>query len=151
MDYYLTPERLAELKQELNELKTAKRAEVAERLKRAKELGDLSENSEYFEAREEQGQVEAHIAELEEIVKNATLISKTHQKGIVQMGSTVVISKGGKNTTFSIVGSNEAKPEEGKISNESPIGKALYGKKINDEVKVKTPSGEVSYKIVSIG
>jgi len=150
MDYYLTSERLAELKQELNELKTAKRAEVAERLKRAKELGDLSENSEYFEAREEQGQVEARIAEVEEMVKNASIISKTHQKGSVQIGSSVVVSKNGKNMTFAIVGSNETKPEEGKISNESPIGKALYGKKVGDEARVKAPSGEVSYKIVSI-
>ncbi|OGY62815.1 MAG: transcription elongation factor GreA [Candidatus Harrisonbacteria bacterium RIFCSPHIGHO2_01_FULL_44_13] len=150
MDYYLTQERLQELKQELNYLKTEKRLEVAERLKRAKELGDLSENSEYFEAREEQGQVEGRIAELEDIIKNATIIQKAASKDKVSIGSTIEIAKDGLKSKFTIVGSNEARPEAGLISNESPLGRAFLDKKAGDLVKVKTPGGEVSYKIVSI-
>ncbi|MDP3901388.1 MAG: transcription elongation factor GreA [bacterium] len=150
MKHYLTAERLEELKQELNDLKMTKRAEVAERLKRAKELGDLSENSEYFEAREEQSQVEARIFELEEMVKNAEIITKASSKDIVQMGSTIEVAKDGQKFKFNIVGSNEAKPEDGLLSNESPLGKAFMGKKNGEQVKVKTPSGEVNYKIVGI-
>lgn len=150
MEHYLTPERLEELKAELNTLKNVKRAEVAERLKRAKELGDLSENSEYFEAREEQRQLETKIFELEEMIKNAKIITKSATKDIVGMGSTLEAEKGGKRFKFTIVGSNEARPEAGLISNESPLGKAFFGKKVGDEVKVKTPAGEVVYKIVNI-
>lgn len=147
---YLTPERLAELKQELNELKTIRRAEVAERLQHAKELGDLSENVEYQEAREEQAQVEARIFELEEMIKNATVIEKVAQKETVQIGSTVTAQKNGDTVTYKIVGSNEANPSEGKISNESPLGRAFVGKRAGEEIKIKTPGGEAVYKIVSI-
>ncbi len=150
MDYYLTPERLEELKKELEESKTKKRAEVAERLKRAKELGDLSENVEYQEAREEQAQVEGRILELEEIIKNASVIQKTGKQGVVQMGSTVIAEKNGQEIKFRIVGSNETKPEAGQISNESPLGKAFMNRKIGEVVKVKTPSGEATYKIIKI-
>lgn len=148
--YYLTKERLEELKAELNEFKTKIRAEVAERLKKAKEMGDLSENAEYAEAKDEQSRVEMRIAELENIIKNASIIQKTANKDKVQMGSLVGVSKDGKISKFTVVGSNEAKPEEGRISNESPLGAAFFGKKTGEEIKVKTPSGEVSYKIVSI-
>jgi transcription elongation factor GreA len=149
--YYLTPERLEELKSELNQLKTAKRAEVAERLKRAKEMGDLSENSEYFEAREEQSHVEARIFELEEMIKNASVIAKPMgQNKTVQIGSTIEVSREGVKQKFTIVGSNEAKPEAGLISNESPLGKEFLGKEVGAVVKVKTPKGEVSYKILSV-
>lgn len=148
--YYLTTERLEELKQELGALKTTKRIEVAERLKRAKELGDLSENSEYFEAREEQAQVETRIVELEEMVKNASVIKMTSGKSKVQIGSTIDVSKDGQKSTFTIVGSNEASPETGRISNESPLGQSFLGKEAGETVKVKTPKGEVSYKIVKI-
>lgn len=150
MDYYLTPERLEEFKKELEGLKTTRRAEVADRLRRAKDLGDLSENSEYQEAREEQAQVEARIFELEEMIKNATLIKKTDGRGAVQLGSTVVAKKDSQEVRFRIVGSNEAKPEAGQISNESPLGKAFVGRKIGDAVKVKTPNGEVLYEILQI-
>jgi transcription elongation factor GreA len=150
MQYYLTPERLEELKTELSELKNKKRIEVAERLKRAKELGDLSENSEYFEAREEQALVEARILELEEMVKNASVIKKAASTETVQMGSTVEIAKDGQTFKFTIVGSNEARPEAGLLSNESPLGKAFVGKRVGAEVKVKTPTGEVAYKILHI-
>lgn len=148
--YYLTKERLEELKAELNDFKTKVRAEVAERLKKAKEMGDLSENAEYAEAKDEQSRVEMRIAELENIIKNASIIQKTASKDKVQMGSLVGVSKDGKISKFTVVGSNEAKPEEGRISNESPLGAAFFGKKTGEEIKVKTPSGEVSYKIVSI-
>lgn len=148
--YYLTPERLEELKVELNDLKTNKRIEVAERLKRAKELGDLSENSEYFEAREEQNQVETRIYELEEMVKNASIIEKATGKTKVQIGATIEVSKDGVKNKFTIVGSNEARPEAGLLSNESPLGKAFLGKGAGDVVKVKTPKGEATYKILAI-
>ncbi len=150
MEYYLTAERLAELKKELEELKTTKRIEIAKRLKRAKELGDLSENSEYQEAREEQGQVERRIFELENIVKNAVIIKKSESAGVVNIGGTVEVEKDGKTMKFTIVGSNEARPEAGLISNESPLGKAFLGRKVGDIVKVKVPIGEVVYKIVKI-
>lgn len=149
--YYLTPERLEELKAELNELKTVKRIEVSERLKRAKELGDLSENSEYFEAREEQSQVETRIFELEEMIKNASVIEKpAGTTKIIQIGSTIEVSKDGHKSKFTIVGSNEAKPEAGLISNESPLGRAFLGQDAGKIVKVKTPKGEVMYKILSV-
>lgn len=149
MDYHLTPERLEELKKELNELKTVKRAEVAERLKRAKELGDLSENAEYMEAREEQTQVETRIAELEDMIKNAIVIKQTNGHK-VQIGSTVEVEWNDKKMTLTIVGPNETDPSAGKISNESPLGKALLDKKSGDSAKVKTPAGETTYKIVSV-
>src|SRR3989338_2117882 len=117
MDYYLTQERLDELKAELSELKTSKRADVADRLKKAKELGDLSENSEYIEAREEQAQIEARIYEVEEMIKNASVIKHPVTKDKVQMGSTVEVSRNGQTMKFTIVGSNEARPEAGLISN----------------------------------
>lgn len=148
--HYLTSERLEEIKKELSELKTKKRAEVAERLKRAKELGDLSENSEYFEAREEQSQLEGQILKLEEIVKNASVIQKTSKSGIVQIGSTVTASKDGQELKFTIVGAHETKPEAGLISNESPLGQAFYNRKAGETVKVKTPAGEVTYKILKV-
>ncbi len=149
MEHYLTPERLEELKKELEELKTARRADVAERLKRAKELGDLSENAEYMEAREEQTQVETRIVELEDIIKNASVIKHTNGNK-VQIGSTVEMERDGNKMTLTIVGPNEADPTAGKISNESPMGKAFLGHASNDSVKVKTPGGEVTYKILSI-
>ncbi len=147
---YLSPERLEELKAELNELKTTKRIEVADRLKRAKELGDLSENSEYFEAREEQAQVESRIFEVEDIIKNASVISKTTSRTKVEVGSIIEVTKDGEKMKFNIVGSNETNPETGKISNESPLGKAFLGHEPGESVKVKTPKGEATYKIVKI-
>lgn len=151
MDYYLTAERLEEFKKELEELKTTARIEVAKRLKRAKEFGDLSENSEYIEAREEQNQIERRIFELEQMVKNAVIIKKPEgRKETIQIGSTIEVEKDGQNRKFTIVGSNEARPEAGLISNESPLGKAFLDKKAGDIVKVKVPIGEVTYKIVKI-
>lgn len=148
--YYLTKERLEQIKQELEDLKTNARIRVAERLKRAKEFGDLSENAEYTEAKEEQEQVERRIFELEEMVKNASVITQGGSKGEVQIGSTITLQKGSSSVKYMIVGSNEARPEEGRISNESPVGKELLGKKVGDTIKAKTPSGEIQYTIVSI-
>ena len=149
--YYLTSERLEELKNELNVLKTDKRADIAERLKRAKEMGDLSENSEYFEAREEQSRVESRIFELEEMIKNASVIEKSSgQHKTVQIGSTIEVSREGVKQKFTIVGSNEARPEAGLISNESPLGEEFLGKVAGAAVKVKTPKGETEYKILSV-
>ena len=149
---YLTKEKLIELKAELLNLKTKKRLDVAERLKRAKELGDLSENSEYFEAREEQSRVEGRILELDEMLRNAEVFEKRHgvNNGNIQVGSTVIAEKNGQKMNFEIVGSNEANPEKGIISNESPIGKAFLDKKPGDIVSVNTPKGKMEYKIISI-
>jgi transcription elongation factor GreA len=150
-DYYVTPEKLEELKVELEELKSVKRIEVAKRLKRAKELGDLSENSEYIEAREEQSQVERRIFTLEQMLKNAVLIKKPEAKtGHIQIGSTIEVSKDGKAQKFTIVGSSETRPEAGLISNESPLGKAFLAKSEGDSVSIKTPSGTVTYTILKI-
>ncbi len=147
---YVSEEGLEEVKKELEELKTKKRQEVADHLKRAKEYGDLSENSEYVEAREEQSQVEKRIFELEEFIKNAVVIQKTSGAKKVQVGSKVTVKKAGKVFVYTIVGSNETDPVEGKISNESPMGKAFLGHEVGDEVKVHTPAGIVSYEITKI-
>ena len=148
--YYLTKERLEQIKQELEDLKINARIRVAERLKRAKEFGDLSENAEYTEAKEEQEQVERRIFELEEMVKNASIITQGGTREEVQIGSTITLQKGKTTMKYMIVGSNEARPEDGRISNESPVGKELLGKKVGDTVKAKTPSGEVQYTVVAI-
>ena len=150
MEHHITAEKLEELKGELNELRTTRRLEVADRLKRAKELGDLSENSEYMEARDEQQLIETRISELEEIVKNAVLIQMTTGKSTVQIGATIHVTKDDRDMKFSIVGANEAKPEQGLISNLSPLGSAFLNRKPGDSVKVKVPSGEVTYKISKI-
>jgi len=147
---YLTKERLEEFKAELEQLKNVKRNEVAQRLKQAKEYGDLSENSEYAEAREEQANVETRIFELEELMKKAVTIEKGGDNATVRVGSTVTFKKGGKELTYTIVGMYEAKPEEGRISDDSPLGKAFMKKKIGDVVDVTTPSGVVKYEILKI-
>lgn len=147
---YLTKERHAELQAELKNLKTEGRKATAERLKKAKEYGDLSENSEYAEAKEEQDRLERRIFELEEMLKKAAIIEKPVGKSEVSVGATIKVLKGDKEISYHIVGSNETKPEGGKISNESPLGMAFLGKKVGDVVKVKTPTGEVEYKIAAI-
>jgi len=149
--HYLTKDRFAELQEELKRLKTEGRKAVAERLKKAKEYGDLSENSEYAEAKEEQDRLERRIFELEEMLKNVSIIQKpTGKSDEVTVGATIKVSKDGKEFTYQIVGSNETQPEAGKISNESPLGRAFLGKKAGDIAKITTPKGEVEYKIVAI-
>lgn len=150
--YYLTKERCEELKKELENLKGQRRLEIADRLKQAKEFGDLSENSEYSEAREEQSRVETRISELEDILKKAVIIKNEKAAGTdsVFIGSTVTVKKNGQAYTYRIVGSNEAKPEEGKISNESPLGRAFLDKKVGESVAVVTPKGKADYQIMKI-
>lgn len=148
---YLTQERYDELVKELETLKTEGRQEVARKLKFAKELGDLSENAEYKAVREEQAQLEARINELEELLRSASIIQKATANGVVRVGSKVQLKKNEKDKIeYTIVGSTEASPLEGLISNESPIGKALLGKQVGDVVKVSTPKGEVSYKVEKV-
>lgn len=147
---YLSPEGIEALKKELQELKTKKRQEIAKRLQEAKDLGDLSENAEYFEAKEAQSFNENHIAELEELLKNAVIIETSSEEDIIRVGSTIEVKSNNGAEIFKIVGSAEAKPQEGKISNESPLGRAFLGRKIGDEVEVKTPGGITKYKIIKI-
>jgi transcription elongation factor GreA len=147
---YLTQERLEEFKKELEMLKTTKRLDVAQRLKTAKEYGDLSENSEYVEAREEQANVEGRIFELEELLKEAVTIKTGEGGDIVGVGTIVTVKKGDKTTKYTIVGSYEAKPEQGLISDESPLGKAFMKKKVGDAVKVTTPGGVLMYEVMKI-
>jgi transcription elongation factor GreA len=147
---YLTKERLEEFKTELEELKNTKRNDVAQRLKAAKEYGDLSENSEYAEAREEQATVEGRIFELEEVLKSAVIIEKGDGSGVIQVGSVVTIKKGDKTSVYTIVGKYEAKPEEGRISDESPLGKAFLKHKVGDKINVTTPAGQMTYEILKI-
>jgi transcription elongation factor GreA len=147
---YLSKERFDELTAELAELKTAKRIEIAQRLKTAKEYGDLSENSEYAEAREEQASVETRIAELEDLLKNMEIVTKTKGSDTVRVGSTITVKKAGKEMAYSIVGSYDADPLAGKVSDESPLGKAFIGKKVGDKVNVEAPAGKVTYEILKI-
>ncbi len=151
MTHYLSKERLAELQAEYQELVTGRRMEVADRLKKAKEFGDLSENSEYNEAKDEQSQVERRIMELEDILKNAEVITRSGKHDEVSLGSVVEVEKdGGMKAVYNIVGSQEVDPEQGKISNESPVGAALMGHKAGETIKVRTLKGEVNYTIKSI-
>ena len=147
---YVTQERCDELKKELTDLKTKGRLKVAKRLKQAKELGDLSENSEYQEAREEQTRLESRIVELEDLLRKAVIIKKTSGSQTVRIGSVVKVKKGRDSLRYTIVGANEAQPDQGLISNESPLGRALLGKKEEDNVNVETPKGAIKYHILSI-
>lgn len=148
---YVSAEGLERLKQELRELKTVKRREAAGRIEVAKALGDLAENAEYHEAKDALALLENRIYEIELITKDAQVIEdQAGKKGVVQVGSTVMVEVRGTNKTFSIVGSNEADPAAGKISNESPIGLALLGAKVGETVDVHTPAGTIEYRIVQI-
>lgn len=151
MAEYISVEGLEKLKHELHELKTAKRQEIASRLEHAKSLGDLSENAEYQETKEEQALVERQIADLEDMIRNAVVIKTTGATDHVSIGSTVRVKSDRGEETYKIVGSEEARPIEGKISNESPIGKMLLGSRVGDKVEVKTPGGSYQYEIVEIG
>ncbi len=148
-EFHLTAEGLQTLKDELKELTTVKRAEIAERLKEAKADGDLSENAMFDAARDEQGFIEGRIAEIEHILKHAVVIA-SKKGGHVGLGSTVHLELEDGQQKYTIVGSTEANPDEGKISDESPIGKALIGKKPGDEVHVQVPSGVLTYKITRV-
>ncbi len=145
----LTAKGLQKLKDELEDLKTRGRREVAERLKEAIAYGDLSENAEYDEAKNQQAFIEQRIAILEEQIKNAVVV-KEGKGDTVQIGSKVVLKEGKEKHEFVIVGSTEADSMAHKISNESPVGEAILGKKKGDKVKVKAPGGEFEYEILDI-
>lgn len=147
---YLSQEGFTRLKAELTNLKNVKRKELAARLEYAKSLGDLSENAEYSEAKEDQISLESRIMELEDMLSRAVLISHIDSSS-VNIGSSVKIRKpSGDEEIYIIVGSEEASPAEHKISNESPLGQTLLGKKKGDEVSVYTPKGEMRYHIIDI-
>lgn len=146
--YQITTDGKKELEAELTALKS-RRGEVAEKIANARDFGDLSENAEYDAAREEQGLLETRIAEIEEILNNADIIKSTRKKTI-DLGSKVELKTDGKVVNYVIVGPVEANPIEGKISNESPIGMALYGKKVGDSAEITTPKGTVTYKISQV-
>lgn len=148
---FLTPEGRAKLEAELEQLKTVRRAQVAERIHAAKEEGDISENSAYDEAKNEQAFVEGRILTIEQMLKNAVMINATRASDAVGIGSYVTVAEQGNSTEmYQIVGSAEADPTRGRISNESPIGRALLGKRIGDEVQVKVPDGVRYLKIIDI-
>ena len=151
-DVILTPEGLANLKAELDTLTTTRRREVAARIKEAREFGDISENAEYDDAKNEQAMLEARIASLEDKLRSATVIDSSDiGTDVVGVGSVVhVKDEGGKSTKYTIVGSAEASPADLKLSNESPIGKALLGHKRGEEVVISTPRGERKLKITKI-
>src|SRR5665811_350173 len=145
---YITKEKKKLFEKELEDLKGPKRKEILESLAYAKSLGDLSENAEYHQAREDQGRLEARIRKIEGILQSAEVVSGGGGD-IVQIGSKVVVQKDGdsEKKTYTIVGSEEANTAEGKISNKSPFGEALFGKKKGDKISFKTPNGKVDYKI----
>lgn len=149
---YLTLEKKKELETELTQLKSVRRKEIADSLEYAKSLGDLSENAEYHQAREDQANCEDRINHIEQILKNAVIMEAGTVEGGVHVGSTVTVLKKGtkEEKTFALVGSEEADSISGRISNESPLGKAILGKKKGDKVTVHAPKGEMEYVIVSI-
>ena len=148
----LTKKGLQKLQEELDYLKNVSRKEVATRLQEAISYGDLSENSEYDEAKNQQAFVEGRILELEEQIKNAEIIKDlVSHSGVIQIGSTVVLQREGDTEhEYTIVGSTEADPMMHKISNESPVGEAILGKKAKESVKIKAPGGQFTYKIVKV-
>ena len=149
---YLTDAGHKKLKEELEHLKKVKRPEIAERIKQAKDYGDLSENAEYADAREEQSFVEGRILELEATLKNSTVVKNGGSNpDTVNIGDTVTVARNGQKSIYTIVGSKEADPANGKISNESPIGRGLLNRRKGDSVEIKTPKGMAVWKIVSIG
>lgn len=146
--YQITEKGKGDLELELADLKS-RRGEIAEKIAVARDFGDLRENAEYDAARKEQGLVETRIAEIEEILQNAEIIQSSDGSAVV-LGSTVELQSTAKTVTYTVVGPVEADPLAGKISNESPIGKELMGKKVGDEVKIKTPKAEMVYIVKSI-
>ena len=141
---------LVKIEKELEHLETVRRREVSEKIHAAKELSNTQNNAEYEDAKNEQAFVEGRIQTVEALIKNATLIDEHHSNDHVQIGSTVKVSGPDGSQSFTIVGSTEAKPAEGRISNESPVGRSLLGKKKGETVTVTVPAGDLDYKIVSI-
>ncbi len=146
----LTKQGAENLKKELEELKNQKRPKTVDRLSRARAMGDLSENSEYSAAKEELAFVEGRIQEIEEVLKNAIIVEINSNEQIVQIGNTVIVEANNEKKQFQIVGEFEVDPLNNKLSNNSPIGQALIGKKVGDIVEVNIPAGKVFYKIIEI-
>ncbi len=147
---YISKDGLDRLRAELDEMVSVRRPEIAQRIHDAKEHGDLSENAEYEDAKNEQAFVEGRIQALEAMIKSASLIDEHTSTDHVQIGSTVTVKGDDGPETFMIVGSAEAKPADGRISNESPVGRALLGRKKGEKVVVKVPAGDFAYTIVEI-
>jgi transcription elongation factor GreA len=150
MPTYISADGLQKLKDELEWRKTTVRREIAEKIGAAMELGDLSENFEYAEAKEEQGTNEVRISNLESMIKDSIIIEQQSGGDTIELGTTFTAEANGMRKTMQIVGSNEAKPLDGKISNESPIGQAFIGHKVGEEVSVAVPSGTMVYQILEI-
>jgi transcription elongation factor GreA len=150
--FHLTQDGVEQLKKELSEL-VGQRAQVADRIKQARELGDLSENAEYQTAREEQDRLEVRIGELEHVLQNLQIIKKPKSDGKVRLGSKIKLqaTRGKSQQEFQIVGTLEADPLNGKISDESPIGKALMGKKVGERVEIKTNSHTTAFNVLKVG
>ena len=149
-EHYLTAEGAKRLRAELEQLKGPAREELAQRLRSAIEMGDLSENADYHKAKEDQGFLEGRIQELEYLLKNATIIeNNNHKSGLVDIGSIVTIQEEDYHPeTYNLVGAKEADPRNGRISNESPIGRALIGHRVGEKVPVETPDGTIQLKII---
>ncbi|AVQ99469.1 transcript cleavage factor GreA [Oceanobacillus picturae] len=151
--FYMTQEGKEKLEQELHHLKTERRQEVVERIKVARDFGDLSENSEYDAAKDDQAFVESRIAQVEKMIRNAVIIENDNDNpDIVSLGKSVTFQElpDGDEETYTIVGSAEADPFEGKISNDSPMAKSLLGHEIGTEVSVATPGGDIQVKITKV-
>lgn len=149
---YLTKQGLDDLKKEYNELLNTKRPAIVARLSEARDQGDLSENAEYIAAKEELAFIDGRIEELELLLKQVVLIDDSnHTSNMVELGSQVTVKINSREAVFHVVGEWEADPEQKKISHESPLGKALLGKTVGDEVAVEAPAGTVMYRVVSIG
>ncbi len=147
---YVTREGLQKIIEELNYLKTIKRTEVAEHIRVAREYGDLAENAEYSAAKDEQIFVEGKIAELESLMKHATIIQPTSGGSFVRIGSRLRVRMGNADKVYEIVGSHEADPAQGKISHESPMGKSFIGRKKGDTFEIEVPKGKIKIEIVEI-
>lgn len=149
----VTQEGLRKIEQELEHLKSVRRREVAERIKQAREFGDISENSEYEDAKNEQAFIEGRILTLEKMLRNAKVVEQMERDpGVVGLGSTVRLRdlEFGDTVEYTIVGSMEANPQENRISNESPVGKALLGKRVGSVVEVVAPAGTLRFKVLKI-
>jgi len=148
---FLTPEGETKLKAELAELKGPRREELSRRLRSAIQMGDLSENADYHKAKEDQGFLEGRILEIEAILRNAVIIKKNHDSDVVSIGTHVTIQEDGSPPeTYHLVGPTEADPRNGRISHESPIGRALLDKKVGDTAEAEAPGGVIRFKILKI-
>ena len=152
MTHFLTAEGKKQLEEKLNYYKATKRVEVAQKIAIAREFGDLSENAEYDAAKEEQGHIEAEIKQMEDILLNCKIIESNEEEGVVGIGSTIRVydEEFDEELTLKILGSTESDPIHGIISNNSPVGSALVGRRVGDRVLVKMDAGDITYKILDV-